>query len=272
MAQAPWQPSAEGLHQLLNLFRTSATANNEQHREIQQVRLASPIRAPSLSSRPLQGRGPGAPQRDVASHARAPRCVCVCVPPQQLTNFNAVPDYNNYLVYILNSMKDENPSVRQTAGLVCAPASWGVLACSLCAVMLCDHSDGFVRVLVDHLCAPCAQVVLKAGACLISIVSPRADAHSCRAVPAHLWSGCAGAQEQREGALAFAACRGAELRQGARLAPERTCGRGTTVVLPSAARLDAAGAGGACGRPAGARLRPVGSLGRLARWREESCR
>jgi hypothetical protein len=37
---------------------------------------------------------------------------------QQLVNFNAVPDYNNYLVYILNGLKDENPSVRQMAGLV----------------------------------------------------------------------------------------------------------------------------------------------------------
>jgi hypothetical protein len=40
--------------------------------------------------------------------------------PQQLLNFNSVPDYNNYLVYILCCLKDENPSVRQMAGLVSA--------------------------------------------------------------------------------------------------------------------------------------------------------
>ncbi|KAJ1632546.1 hypothetical protein T492DRAFT_22292 [Pavlovales sp. CCMP2436] len=67
-----WSPSPEGLLQLLNLFRTSATANNDQHREIQ----------------------------------------------QQLVNFNSIADYNNYLVYILSSLRDENPSVRQMAGLV----------------------------------------------------------------------------------------------------------------------------------------------------------
>ena len=58
---AGWAPSAEGLAQLLGLFRTSHSANNAQHRAIQ----------------------------------------------QQLTEFNVVPDYNNYLAHILNHMREE---------------------------------------------------------------------------------------------------------------------------------------------------------------------
>ncbi|KAL1499861.1 hypothetical protein AB1Y20_012544 [Prymnesium parvum] len=68
---AAWQPSSEGLAQLLNLFKASARADNAQHRAIQ----------------------------------------------QQLRDFNAIPDYNNYLVFILN-MKQEEGQVRQLAGLV----------------------------------------------------------------------------------------------------------------------------------------------------------
>jgi transportin-1 len=67
----PWQPSAEGLQQLLGLFRSSQSATNQQHRQIQ----------------------------------------------TQLTQFNAIPDYNNYLVYILNQLKEEEGPVRQMAGL-----------------------------------------------------------------------------------------------------------------------------------------------------------
>ena len=37
---------------------------------------------------------------------------------QQLTSFNAIPDYNNYLAYIFNQMRVEAGSVRQMAGLV----------------------------------------------------------------------------------------------------------------------------------------------------------
>lgn len=66
-----WQPSNEGLLQLLGLFKASSGADNAQHRAIQ----------------------------------------------QQLRDFNAVPDYNNYLVYILN-MSNEEGHVRQLAGLV----------------------------------------------------------------------------------------------------------------------------------------------------------
>ena len=70
-AAAEWAPSADGLNQLLGLFRASQQASNQQHREIQ----------------------------------------------QQLVAFNAIPDYNAYLVYILNTMKAEEGSVRQMAGL-----------------------------------------------------------------------------------------------------------------------------------------------------------
>ena len=66
-----WQPSTEGLQQLLGLFKASAHADNAQHRAIQ----------------------------------------------QQLTDFNAIPDYNNYLVFILNMVQEEG-QVRQMAGLV----------------------------------------------------------------------------------------------------------------------------------------------------------
>ncbi|KAL3918041.1 MAG: hypothetical protein SGPRY_006160, partial [Prymnesium sp.] len=66
-----WQPSSEGLAQLLGLFKASTRADNAQHRAIQ----------------------------------------------QQLRDFNAVPDYNNYLVYILN-MTSEDGQTRQLAGLV----------------------------------------------------------------------------------------------------------------------------------------------------------
>ena len=37
---------------------------------------------------------------------------------EQLRSFNAVPDYNCYLVFILNQMQQEETQVRQTAGLV----------------------------------------------------------------------------------------------------------------------------------------------------------
>ena len=63
---AGWQPSTEGLQQLLGLFKASARADNAQHRAIQ----------------------------------------------QQLTDFNAIPDYNNYLVFILNMVQEEG-QVRQ---------------------------------------------------------------------------------------------------------------------------------------------------------------
>ena len=66
-----WQPSTEGLSQLLGLFKASSRADNAQHRAIQ----------------------------------------------QQLTDFNAIPDYNNYLVFIMNMTQEEGP-VRQMAGLV----------------------------------------------------------------------------------------------------------------------------------------------------------
>ncbi len=36
MAEAPWVPSAEGLQQLLALFKASQSASNAQHRAIQQ--------------------------------------------------------------------------------------------------------------------------------------------------------------------------------------------------------------------------------------------
>ena len=68
---AQWQPSAEGLQQLLGLFRGSHSASNAQHKLIQ----------------------------------------------AQLQQFNAVPDFNNYLVYILNQLKNEEGPVRQMAGL-----------------------------------------------------------------------------------------------------------------------------------------------------------
>ena len=66
---AQWQPSAEGLQQLLGLFRGSHSASNAQHKLIQ----------------------------------------------AQLQQFNAVPDFNNYLVYILNQLKNEGPVRRWLA-------------------------------------------------------------------------------------------------------------------------------------------------------------
>lgn len=36
---------------------------------------------------------------------------------QQLVEFNAIPDYNNYLAYILNHLRHEQGAVRQLAGL-----------------------------------------------------------------------------------------------------------------------------------------------------------
>ena len=75
-----WAPSAEGLQQLVGLFKASRSADNQQHRAIQ----------------------------------------------QQLVEFNVIPDYNNYLAYIL---RDPHPdgldrhsgavegAVRQLAGL-----------------------------------------------------------------------------------------------------------------------------------------------------------
>ena len=72
-AAAPmsWAPSAQGLRQLVELFRATASANNSQHRQIQ----------------------------------------------QQLSDFNAIPDYCLYLAYILNQLRTEEPHVRQMAGL-----------------------------------------------------------------------------------------------------------------------------------------------------------
>ena len=69
---AAWQPTAEGLQQLLGLFKATQGADNEQHRNIF----------------------------------------------EQLRSFNAVPDYNCYLAFILNQMRQEETAVRQTAGLV----------------------------------------------------------------------------------------------------------------------------------------------------------
>mmetsp|Transcript_74295 Transcript_74295/g.124000 ORF Transcript_74295/g.124000 Transcript_74295/m.124000 type:complete len:895 (+) Transcript_74295:39-2723(+) len=69
---AAWNPSPEGMEQLLGLFKASQSADNATHRAIQ----------------------------------------------QQLTSFNAIPDYNNYLAYIFNQMRGEAGSVRQMAGLV----------------------------------------------------------------------------------------------------------------------------------------------------------
>ena len=69
---AGWQPTAEGLQQLLGLFKATQGANNEQHRHIF----------------------------------------------EQLRSFNSVPDYNCYLVFILNQLRQEDQNVRQTAGLV----------------------------------------------------------------------------------------------------------------------------------------------------------
>ena len=37
---------------------------------------------------------------------------------QQLISFNAIPDYNAYLVYIMGQLKSEEGSVRQMAGLM----------------------------------------------------------------------------------------------------------------------------------------------------------
>ena len=37
---------------------------------------------------------------------------------QQLTGFNAIPDYNNYLAYILHQMTQEEGQIRQMAGLM----------------------------------------------------------------------------------------------------------------------------------------------------------
>ena len=67
-AAAPmsWAPSAQGLRQLVELFRATASANNSQHRQIQ----------------------------------------------QQLSDFNAIPDYCLYLAYILNQLRTEEPHVR----------------------------------------------------------------------------------------------------------------------------------------------------------------
>lgn len=69
---AAWQPTAEGLQQLLGLFKATQGADNEQHRNIF----------------------------------------------EQLRSFNAVPDYNCYLAFILNQLRQEDTAVRQTAGLV----------------------------------------------------------------------------------------------------------------------------------------------------------
>ena len=69
---ASFVPSAEGLQQLLALFRASQSANNTQHRAIQ----------------------------------------------QQLNDFNVIPEYNSYLAYILNQLKQEEGAVRQLAGLM----------------------------------------------------------------------------------------------------------------------------------------------------------
>jgi len=123
---AAWAPSVDGLNQLLNLFRTSATANNEQHREIQQVCPRSIQPAPSVRA-PLTGAPRLLVARAALPHSHAHACR-----RQQLTNFNSIPDYNNYLVYILNSLKDENPSVRQMAGLVRAAPAGRMSGAALC--------------------------------------------------------------------------------------------------------------------------------------------
>jgi len=69
---AAWQPSAEGLGQLLQLLTSSQSADNQTHRAIQ----------------------------------------------QQLTSFNAIADFNNYLTYIFSVLHDQPGAVRQMAGLV----------------------------------------------------------------------------------------------------------------------------------------------------------
>jgi hypothetical protein len=71
-AAAAWQPSAEGLGQLVQLLTSSQLADNRTHRAIQ----------------------------------------------QQLTAFNAIPDFNNYLTYIFFALHDQPGAVRQMAGLV----------------------------------------------------------------------------------------------------------------------------------------------------------
>ena len=71
-SMAAFQPSAEGLNQLLTLFKASQSATNAQHRAIQ----------------------------------------------QQLNDFNVIPEYNSYLAYILNVLKNEDGAVRQMAGLM----------------------------------------------------------------------------------------------------------------------------------------------------------
>ena len=80
-----WQPTAEGLQQLLGLFKAAHGADNDAHRAIF----------------------------------------------DQLRSFNSVPDYNCYLAFILNQMRQEDASVRQTAGLVLknnVKESWAAVA------------------------------------------------------------------------------------------------------------------------------------------------
>eukprot|EP00965_Chrysotila_dentata_P263015 6214737-Pleurochrysis_carterae.AAC.1 len=63
---------------------------------------------------------------------------------QQLTSFNSIPDYNSYLVYIFNGLRDEAGPVRQMAGLVLknnVKEHWSEVHRHTCAA-LPDHRPG----------------------------------------------------------------------------------------------------------------------------------
>jgi hypothetical protein len=88
-----WQPQQQGLQQVLELLRNAHSFDNEVQIQVQKVG----FRACSF---------PDGKTRSLTVNL------------QKLTELNQIPDYNNYLIYVLTQLKTEDETVRVTAGLI----------------------------------------------------------------------------------------------------------------------------------------------------------
>ncbi|CAI2178857.1 6952_t:CDS:10 [Funneliformis geosporum] len=91
-----WVPTPEGLSQLLQLLKDSVSPNNEIHNMIQQ---------------PSTGDFLNLATEDLPNYSNEKFGI-------KLDSFNKIPDYPNYLAYILTQMPQEEASTRAIAGLL----------------------------------------------------------------------------------------------------------------------------------------------------------